>query len=136
MTELEAGENTYRAEIATRNRRKTAEERERRLLFAMIGILGYLAFSNFAAAFVALGGSKIDVVVGLVMGALYALGFYRVWSKDDMRWWPIAVPTGVSLALCVLAAFAGVYMYGAIVFNGALLVLVPLRRRAAAAAKR
>lgn len=133
MNELEAGEGSYRAEIATRNRRRIAQARERRLSFAVVGLLAYSAFSNFVGAFLSLGGSKLDVGAGLVLGALYSFGVYRTWSKDDMRWWPVAVPAGLSLALVILATLAGIYLYGAFILNVILLVLVPLRRKAAAA---
>jgi hypothetical protein len=51
MGELEAGETSYRAEIATRNRRRTAEARERKLSYAVVGLLAHSAFFQFRGRF-------------------------------------------------------------------------------------
>jgi hypothetical protein len=73
-------------------------------------------------------------VFGLIMGALYLLGVYRVWVKDDTRWWPVAVPAGISIAFLVLLWFGGMPRPIPLALNAALLALVPLRKRAVAAA--
>lgn len=125
--------NHRRAEIAARNRRRALEERERKYSMAVFGLMGYCAFSNLLGGVLALGSSLPDACVGAVIGALYALGAYRVWSKDDTRWWPVAVPAGIALVVLLLAWVGGGPRPVPILLNAVLLVLVPLRRRAAEA---
>ena len=133
MSENEEAAGAYRAEIASRNRRRKAVSHERKLTAAVVGLLGYSAFSNFVAGVLALGTSPIDASAGFVLGALYSLGTYRAWFKDDTRWWPVAIPAGLSLALVVLAGIGGLYLPGPFVINLVLLGLVPFRARAVAA---
>lgn len=131
----EAGEeDNYRALIAQRNRRRSLEDRERKLTTLVTGLLAYSAFSNFVAVVMSLGSSSLDVVLGLVIGALYSLGAYRVWVKDDTRWWPVAVPAGMAITIILLYWIGGLLLAVPLVLNVALLILVPIRRRAFGAA--
>lgn len=128
------GMDGYRAEIALRNRRRALNERERKLSMAVSGLMVYSAFANFLGAAMAFSSSPLDVWLGLILGVLYSLGTYRVWVKDDTRWWPVAVPACISICVVVLAWFGEVRLPVPLLLNSALLVLVPLRRRAATAA--
>lgn len=133
MSETE-GVDSYRAEIALRNRRRALNDRERKLSMAVSGLMVYSAFANFLGAAIAVARSPLDVWLGLILGALYSLGTYRVWVKDDTRWWPVAVPAGISISVIVLAWIGGAHLPVPFVLNVVLLVLVPIRRRAAIAA--
>lgn len=132
MTDMDAGSDNSRSEIALRNRRRDAEARERKLTMAVFGLLGYSAFANCLGGLLALGTSPIDAGIGFVLGALYAFGAYRAWFKDDTSWWPVAVPAGISIALLGLASLAGVYRPVPLLLNITLLVLMPIRSRAVA----
>ena len=48
MSEIEPTPDSYRAEIALRNRRRNLEGRERKLTMAVFGLQGYSAFANFS----------------------------------------------------------------------------------------
>src|SRR3546814_10751335 len=100
---------------------------------AMFGLMAYSAFANFLGVLVTLGNSPADAGLGLVLGSLYSFGAYRVWSKDDTRWWPVAIPACISIAVLLLAWLGGFHRPMPILLNVVLLVLVPIRRRAAAA---
>ncbi|MGY1458613.1 hypothetical protein ACW5F0_08205 [Luteimonas sp. A534] len=132
MSETEEADS-YRSEIALRSRRRVLDGRERKLSMAVFGLMAYSAFANFLGGVMALASSPVDAGLGFVLGILYSLGVYRVWSKDDTRWWPVAVPAGISIAILLLAWAGGLPRPIPIALNVALLVLVPLRRRAVAA---
>lgn len=125
--------NSRRADIAMRNRRRTLESRERKLTMAVFGLMAYSAFANVVSGIVLLATSPLDAGLGLILGVLYSLGAYRIWFKDDIRWWPVAVPAGISVAVLILAWLGGVQHPIPLLLNIALLVLVPIRRRAVAA---
>ncbi|WP_153022954.1 hypothetical protein [Rhodanobacter thiooxydans] len=135
-------ENSHRAEIALRTQRRVLDDRVRKLTVAVFGLMGYSAFSNFMGAFASFGSAiatptlgTIGVLAfGLLLGALYSLGAYRVWFKDDIRWWPVAIPAGISIALSILAFTAGKPAVIPLIINVALLAIVPFRIRATAAA--
>jgi hypothetical protein len=124
---------SHRAEIAARNRRHALEARERKLSGAVFGLLGYSAFANFLVGVLTLSSSPVDSAISLILGTLYSIGAYRVWFKDDIHWWPVAVPAGISIAILLLAWLGGIHHPIPILLNTALLVLVPIRRRAVAA---
>jgi hypothetical protein len=125
--------NSRRADIAMRNRRRTLESRERKLTMAVFGLMAYSAFANVVSGAMLLTASSLDAGLGLILGALYSLGAYRIWFKDDIRWWPVAVPAGISVAVLILAWLGGVQHPIPLLLNTVLLVLVPIRRRAVAA---
>jgi len=125
--------NSRRADIAMRNRRRMLESRERKLTMAVFGLMAYSAFANVVSGIVLLTTSPLDAGLGLILGALYSLGAYRVWLKDDIRWWPVAVPAGISIAVLIMAWLGGVQHPIPLLLNAILLVLVPIRRRAVAA---
>ena len=131
MSDVE--EMDYRSQIAIRNRLRIAESRERKLTMAVFGLMAYSAVGNAFTAIASIGVSPLDVGLGLVLAALYSLGVYRAWLKDDIRWWPVAVPAGISVTLLLLAWTVGVFKPIPLLLNAALLVLVPIRKRAAAA---
>lgn len=122
--------NSFRAEIIMRNRRRTLEARERKLSMAVYGLLAYSAFANAVSSITLLVSSPIDAVLGLILATLYAWGVYRVWAKDDTRWWPVAIPASISIAIALLAWFGGVAHPIPLLLNIILLILVPIRKRA------
>ena len=133
MSEQDQDMHVHRAEIALRNRRRGLQDRERKLTYAVFGLMGYSAVANLLGGLgAALANSPIDVAVGIALAALYGFGALRVW-KDDIGWWPVAVPAGISIVLVAAAWAAGLPMPVPLLINLALLVLVPLRARAAKA---
>jgi hypothetical protein len=137
MKEFDAG-SSYRAH---QNRYHALDNRARRYMGAVFGLMGYSAVSNFFVALAAIvsaatqsTASLLDAVISLVLGGLYTFGALRVWLKDDTRWWPVAVPACVTLALSVLSVSVGRPVIWPFVINIVLLALVPLRKRAEAAA--
>lgn len=132
MSETE-GANGRRADIALRNRRRTAESRERKLSMVVFGLMAYSAFANVVSGAMLVSKLPLAAGLGVVLGVLYGLGAYRVWSRDDTRWWPVAVPASISLAFLLLGWLAGNPHPVPVLINIVLLVLVPIRRRAAVA---
>ena len=133
MEDTSPTEQDRRAEIARRNVRRKLESRERKLTMSVFGLTGYSAFSNFAAGVVNLmGGSIADAVLGLIFGSLFAFGAYRVWVKDDSRWWPVGIVATASLLLSLLLLIGGLPTYVPVAIGIALLILIPMRRRALA----
>jgi lysylphosphatidylglycerol synthetase-like protein (DUF2156 family) len=103
--------------------------------------MSYSAVSNFFATIGSFNGATehptlalFSVAFGLLLGALYSFGAYRVWFKDDIRWWPVAIPASISIVLSLLAFVSGALAFVPLLINVALLVIVPIRKRAAAAA--
>lgn len=127
--------NNYRAEIAQRNRRRVLDGRAHKISMAVFGLMAYSAFANFVGGVVALGSSPADAGLGLILGSLYSLGVYRVWAKDDTRWWPVALPAVISIVVLLLAWFGGAPRPVPLLLNVVLLVLVPVRKRAVASAE-
>ncbi|WP_153242540.1 hypothetical protein [Frateuria defendens] len=127
--------NDRRAEIAMRNRRRMLEARERKLSMAVFGLMAYSALANVASGILllVLGKPSLAASFGLVLGALYAFGAYRIWFKDDTRWWPVAVPASLSIVVLALAWFGGAHRPIPLLLNIALFILVPIRGRVVAA---
>jgi hypothetical protein len=130
VDEIEQAANEHRFEIAMRNRRRSLDTRERKLTMAVFGLMGYSAFGNFVGAAMAYGALPADAWLGVVLGVLYSFGAYRVWVKDDTRWWPVAVPAGITIVVLLLAWFGGLHRPIPVILNIVLLTLVPLRARA------
>ena len=120
----------YRDEIAARNRRYALESRERKLTITVFGLMAYSAFGHFVGVLLNFAKSPADAVLALVLGVLYSFGAYRVWSKDDVRWWPVAVPAGISIAMIGIIWTTGIHKPIPLLLNVVLLILVPIRRRA------
>src|SRR6476659_7196665 len=133
VSTIEQEASDWRAEIAARNRWRQLEARERKWTMAVFGLMGYSAFANVLAGVMALA-SPSDAAIGFVLGALYAVGVYRVWLKDDTRWWPVALPAGLTIAFLAFVALGGSYHPIPVVLNVVLLALVPFRAKAAAKA--
>ena len=127
---------SYRASIAARNRKSALDERERRISILVTGLLGYSAFSNFFSGAVSIFALPLDAALCFLLGALYSLGVYRVYFKDDTRWWPVAVPAGLAIGILLLAWLGGMPRPIPLLLNIGLLVLVPIRRHAFSAAAR
>src|SRR3546814_19541577 len=100
---------------------------------AVFGLRADSAFANCLGVVMTLGNSPADAGRRLVLGFLYSFGAYRVWSKDDTRWWPVAIPAWISIAVLLLAWMGGFHRPMPILLNVVLFVIVPIRRRAAAA---
>ena len=133
MDEINQARNEARRAIADRNRRYANESRLHKLTMAITGLMVYSTFGNFLGALLTFGKAPIDAGVAIFFGALYAIGVYRVWSKDDIRWWPVAVPAGFSIAWILLAWWAtGRLLPIPLILNLVLLALVPFRRKATA----
>ena len=68
-----------------------------------------------------------------VAGALYVFALYRTWAADDRRIWIIAVPATITILLVLTDFVMGARPSPVpLILNIALLVLIPLRGRAAA----
>lgn len=119
-----------RSAIALRNRRRLLEGKLHKLIMAIGGLMAYSAFGNIVGGIAVVGSLPWNGAFSLVLGGLYVLGTHRVWNKDDVRWWPVAVPAGISIAIQLLAWFGGALLPGPLLINAALLVLVPIRARA------
>jgi len=133
MEDAFPSEQERRAEIALRNSRRKLESRERKLTMSVFGLTGYSAFSNLAAGVVNLiGGSIADAALGLIFGSLFAFAAYRVWVKDDPRWWPVGIPAIASALLSLLLLVGGLPTYVPLAIGILLLILLPIRRRALA----
>ena len=127
----ESEESTaWRAEVAAKNRRLALEAKERKYSWGVIGLVGYSAFGNLLAGVIQLGKSPLDAVFGFLLGATYLFALYRVWAKDDIRWWPPGVPAMFSILFLLLAWAGGMPRPVPIALNILLLVLIPLRARA------
>lgn len=140
MNDADGTMREHRAEIAQRNRRRIADARDRRLMLAMFGIAACQGFWNLLlGAGAVLGGeaAMLDAGIMLALGAMFAFAAYRIWSRDDTRWWVPALPAGLVLILPVVMLFAG-YLYLPspffMVLDIAMLILIPIRRRTNAAA--
>lgn len=119
-----------RSEIALRSRRRLLEGRLHKLTMAVGGLMAYSAFGNIVGGMAVLVSSPWEAAPGFVLGSLYVFGAHRVWGKDDVHWWPVAVPAGISIATLLLAWFGGVQQPIPLLLNIALLVLVPIRAQA------
>lgn len=133
MSEIEEA-SSYRADIALRNRRRALDSRAHKISMAVFGLMAYSAFANIGGGVVILGSSPVDAGLRFILGALYSLGVYRVWAKDDTRWWPVALPAGICIAITLLAWLSNGLHPVPLLINVALLALVPIRKRAIAAA--
>jgi len=125
-------EYARRTEIALRNRRRKLDDKVRKFTMAVFGLAAYSAAANLAAGIFVLVSSPIDAGFGLVLGSLYAFAAYRVWIKDDTRWWPVVVPAAITIVFAAIAWLGGMRAPGPLVFNVALLISAQLRRRASA----
>jgi len=130
MTGIDQEWGEVRQDVAARNRRYAIESRLHKVTLLVAGLMAYSAFGNFVATAMVLHTSPIDAGVGVVFGVLYTLGLYRVWLKDDIRWWPVAVPAGLTIVWLLLVWWAaGLFAPIPIVLNIVLLALVPFRAR-------
>lgn len=120
---------SHRADMALRSRRRFLESRFSKVTWALIGLLGYSAFSNLIAGAIALGKSPGSGAISIALGILYALGVYYVARMDDTPWWPVAVPAGIAIAIIILELLGGAFHLIPLVINIILLVLVPVRKR-------
>ncbi|MBB6064451.1 hypothetical protein [Pseudoxanthomonas broegbernensis] len=134
MNDIDQNWHDLRRNISERNRRLAVESRLHKLTMIIMGLMAYSAFGNFVGAVMVLGTSPIDFGVGLFFGMWYSFGVYRVWLKDDTRWWPVAVPACLTIVWLLLVWWAtGMFLPIPVLLNVALLVLVPIRARASAA---
>jgi hypothetical protein len=120
-----------RTDFALRERRRALESREYTLMIATLGMLAYSAFGNLVGgAGLFFDRAYVDGVFSVVLGGLYVFALYRLWFKNDRRWWVVALPAGVSVLLLAACWIAGLGI--AVVplsLNLALLALIPLRAR-------
>jgi hypothetical protein len=121
-----------RAEIAARSRQRAIDERIRKLSTAVAGLLAYSGFSNIWSGSLALMQSPVVALLVLGIGLLYAHGAYRVWMRNDLRWWPVLVPTCIVLAMESYAWLGGYRWPLPLLINSAILVLFLLLKRTVA----
>lgn len=137
MDDLEDAQRARRADISYRNKRRDCEARHYKAMVLTFGMLTYAGFSNLAAGVVELFAGLpmlAGAIFSLVLGALFALGAYRVWVKDDPRAWFVVLPTVLWLALIVLDwQQTGFPPPVPLILGIALLVLVPVRKKTSAA---
>lgn len=121
----------FRRDIAARDRRRALQSQDYNLMLLTIGILAYSAFGYLMTfAGVLLRGGLLDALVNGVFGGLYVFAVYRVWARDDRRWWVVALPAGLSLLLILVCWAAGLgFAAIPLALNLALLVLMVLRVR-------
>lgn len=133
MNDVPEASPDFRRDIATRDRRRALQSQDYNLMLATIGILAYSAFSYLMMfAGVLLRGALIDAAINGVLGALYVFAAYRVWARDDRRWWVVALPAGLSLLLILVCWIAGLGVAViALGLNVGLFVLLALRARVA-----
>jgi hypothetical protein len=123
-------EANHRASIARRNQRRAIENRDYKAMMIMFGILGYSAAANLIVGVIRMvGGSHtvIEPILGLVLGALYAVAAFEVWFKQYPKWWLIALPAALSIVLAVASFIAGTIAIAPLLVNVIVLVLIPLR---------
>lgn len=122
-----------RADIARRSRHRAADARDRRVALAMFGLTAYQGASHLIVGMLVLTG--LDAIVAAVFGVLFGFAAYRIWMRDDLRWWVPALPAILSLFLGAFVLAAGhVPAPVPVLLNLALLALIPMRRRTSAAA--
>ena len=123
-----------RREIANRDRRRALESHSYRLTLAAVGILAYSTFGYVMTGIGTLThGLLIPTIIFAVIGALYVFALYRTWAADDRRVWVIAVPATITILLVLTDFVTGARPSPVpLILNVALLVLIPLRARAAA----
>ena len=131
MEDVTTPEQDHRAEIALRNRRRKLENRERKLTKAVFGLSAYTAVSNLIGGVGALlGGVVPDAIFSLILSSIFAFAAYRVWIKDDPRWWPVGVPATINVLLSLLLILVGIPAYIPLAIGILLLILIPFRKRA------
>ena len=122
--------NSWRAQFAAKNRLRALENRERKYTWGVAGLVGFYSLSNLLSGVMLLGKSPLDAGIGILVGIAYLFACYRVWAKDDIRWWPPGIPATFSVVFLLLAWAGGMPRPVPIALNILLLILVPLRARA------
>ncbi|WP_333676338.1 hypothetical protein [Dyella sp.] len=120
----------HRASIARRNQRRAIESRDYKAMMVMFGILGYSAVANLIMGVIRIiGGSQtvIEPILGVVLGALYAVAAFEVWFKQYPKWWLIVLPAVLAIVLAVASFIAGTMAIAPLLLNVIVLVLIPLR---------
>jgi hypothetical protein len=139
MSSRELQQIDRRAEIARQTRKRILVEKDRRIMMALFGIMTYLGVSNLIFGVITLFGGDLAWVDGILMcafGAMFAYGAFRVWARDDTRWWIVLVPAGSLLILAALLLLSGVLPSPVpTLLCIALLILVALRRKTLAAVR-
>jgi hypothetical protein len=124
---------SYREISLLRDKHRALEMKEHRLKLAIAGFLAYSAITHILAAALNYSESPIDSWLAVIWAALFVLGFYRVWIKDDSNWWPVLVPSGTVIIFSLLLMLSGVFVILPILLHSFALLLVFLRKRAIAA---
>lgn len=104
-----------RAEIARRNRRRIAQDRDARLdrtlKWSIFGIAAGQGIENLWTSTILLvrgEGAVLDHAIAFALGAMFVFAAYRIWSRDDIRhWWLPALPSALTLLLALPALSAG-----------------------------
>lgn len=94
--------DTDRAAIAVRNRRRSLEAQEFKLLSFISGVYAYTAFGSGLAGlgFILAGGQALAYGVGLVgLTAFFAFAIWRMWRRKTVSPWLVAAPCVLVVAL-------------------------------------
>jgi hypothetical protein len=87
--------DTDRAAIAVRNRRRSLEAQEFKLLSFVSGVYAYTAFGSGLAGLglIFAGGQALTYGVGLVgLTAFFAFAIWRMWLRKAVSPWLVAAP--------------------------------------------
>jgi hypothetical protein len=120
---------TYREICMIRDKHRALEAKEHRLKLAIAGFMAYSAISHIISASLTYSTSPIDSGFAIFFAILFSFSFYRVWIKDDSRWWPVAIPSGMVILISALAAFVSPLAIIPVLLHSFVLFLVYLRKK-------
>jgi hypothetical protein len=120
---------TYREMSVMRDKHRALEAKEHRLKLAIAGFMAYSSISHLISAGLGYSTSPIDAGFAVFFAALFGFAFYRVWFKDDSRWWPVAIPSGMVILISSLAAFVSPLAIIPVLLHSFVLVLVYIRKK-------
>jgi hypothetical protein len=120
---------TYREICVMRDKHRALEAKEHRLKAAIAGFMAYSTISHLISAALGYSTSPVDAGFAVFFAILFSFAFYRVWIKDDSRWWPVAIPSGMVILISGLVAFVSPLAIIPVLLHTFVLVLVYLRKK-------